>query len=112
MRRLTAWMLLASVYFSFLTPFAIRGQDIAMMRETKTKDVPPGLQFRLSEGTEGAESREKQSLSPSDPLSRREASSLLSRLPSIKSEVSDETDFAKRAGTLPAPKTGKQIPVK
>jgi alpha-2-macroglobulin len=36
----------------------------------------------------------------------------LKRLPEIKPDPSDQTEFAKRLGTLRAPKTGKQIPVK
>jgi hypothetical protein len=38
--------------------------------------------------------------------------SLLGRLPAIKSDPDDRPDFAKRVGTLPAPKTGNKIPVK
>ncbi|HEX2640584.1 MAG TPA: Ig-like domain-containing protein, partial [Pyrinomonadaceae bacterium] len=76
------------------------------------KDIPEGLQFRLSEGAEGAAARQKQPPSAADPISGTDAAKLLGSLPAIKSDTSDQTDFAKRLGTLPPPKTGKQIPVK
>lgn len=76
------------------------------------QNTPNGLQFRLSEGAAGAETREKQSAAETDPLAAGEVSNLLKRIPEIKPETNDQTDFARRAGTLPAPKTGKQIPVK
>ncbi|HEY0461436.1 MAG TPA: alpha-2-macroglobulin family protein [Pyrinomonadaceae bacterium] len=75
-------------------------------------DLPDGLQFRLSEGEEGAEKREKQPLAETNPLSEGDTNSLLKRIPEIKSEQDDQKDFNKRAGTLPAPKTGQMIPVK
>lgn len=76
------------------------------------KDLPIGLKFRLSEGAEGAEARQKQPPPPTDPLTATDAASLLKRLPEIKPESEDQADFRKRAGSMPAPKTGKQIPVK
>ena len=80
-----------------------------------TKDerrAADGLKFRLSEGVEGAEKREKQQLPSTDPLSDSDAKSLLKRIPEIKPTADDQTDFAKRIGSLPAPKTGNKIPVK
>ena len=87
-------------------------QIIGKAMETKTKDLPNGLQFRLSEGVEGAETRTKSQPAETDPLSENESSNLLKRLPNIKSQDDDKVDFAKRVGSLPAPKTGNKIPVK
>lgn len=87
-------------------------QVISKTMETKTKDLPNGLQFRLSEGVEGAETRTKTPPASADPLSENDTSNLLKRLPNIKSQTDDQTDFAKRVGSLPAPKTGNKIPVK
>jgi len=64
------------------------------------------------EGVEGAEKREKAQLPSTDPLSDSDAKSLLKRIPEIKPTGDDQTDFAKRVGSLPAPKTGNKIPVK
>ena len=107
-------MLLFAIYISSFAPFALtaNGQTIGKAFDTKMKDVPPGLQFHLSEGAEGAETRVKETLPPTDPLSASDAQSLLKRIPEIKPDADDQTDFAKRIGTLPAPKTGKMIPVK
>src|SRR5690606_15866112 len=85
---------------------------IGKAMETKTLNVPNGLQFRLSEGVEGAESRTKPPAAETDPLSEGETQGLLNRLPQIKTQDSDKTDFAKRVGSLPPPKTGEKIPVK
>ena len=74
--------------------------------------LPNGLQFRLSEGVEGADKREKTPPVKGDPLSEGETGNLLKRIPPIKTEADDQTDFAKRIGSLPAPKTGNKISVK
>ena len=71
-----------------------------------------GLDFRLSEGTPEAEKREIQKLAEAKNLTEAEAAALLKRLPAIKAEADDQTDFAKRAGSLPPPKTGKIVNVK
>lgn len=114
MRKAISWVVLFAVCVSAIVPFGItaEAQVIGKARENKMKDIQPGLKFRLSEGAEGAETREKQTLPPTDPLSESDAAKLLKRLPEIKAQADDQTDFAKRIGTLPAPKTGKQIPVK
>lgn len=114
MRKSISWVLLFAIYLSAIMPFGMtaNGQVIGRARENKMKDLQAGLKFRLSEGAEGAETREKQTLPPTYPLSDAEAAKLLKRLPEVKAQADDQTDFAKRIGTLPAPKTGQQIPVK
>lgn len=114
MKKLTAWLLFAAVYLNFVAPMAVvtSAQTIGKAMDIKMKDVPDGLKFRLSEGAEGAESRVKPPLASTDPLTEGDANSILKRIPEIKPEATDQTDFAKRIGTLPAPKTGNKIPVK
>src|SRR6476469_1001494 len=113
MKKLTAWALLISTWFTFVAPVAtVQGQVMGRTLEDKLKDVQNGLTFRLGEGSDGAEKRTKQGLVPTDPLSQSDANGLLKRLPEIKSDPDDQTDFAKRIGTLPAPKTGNKLPVK
>jgi len=111
MRKTVAWIMLLAVYVGLVAPFTGHGQLIGKAIETKMKDVPPGLSFSLSEGQEGAEKRIKQPIAQTDPLSEAQSGDLLKRLPAIKADP-DQTDFAKRLGTLPAPKTGDRIPVK
>ncbi len=108
-------MLLLTVYLGSIAPAgtAVQAQAIGKKAmDLRLKDVPDGLQFRLSEGVDGAETREKQQLAATDPLSAGAASDLLKRIPEIKITGDDQTDFAKRAGSLPAPKTGTKVPVK
>lgn len=107
-------MLLVTVYMSWIAPIgtAVRAQIIGKTKEQKMKVVPPGLSFRLSEGSEGAESRVVQPPAQTEPIPNSEAGKILGRLPEIKSEPDDKAEFAKRIGTLPAPKTGNKIPVK
>jgi hypothetical protein len=115
MNKLFAWIWLAAIYTGMLAPMALTANAQKTVRTTMNtiQNLPiNGLQFRLSEGTEGAETREKQPPAQTNPLSETETLNLLKRIPPIKQETTDQTDFAKRAGTLPAPKTGKQIPVK
>ncbi len=105
--------MLVSIYIGFISPAAVvNAQVIGKAMEQKMKDTPEGLKFRLSEGVEGAENRVKQQLPATDPLSEGETNGLLKRIPEIKPATDDKTDFAKRIGTLPAPKTGNKVPVK
>jgi len=102
-----------SMYITFIAPAATaNGQVIGKAMELKMKDAPAGLRFRLSEGVDGAATRVKQPLAATDPLPDGTAASLLGRIPEIKLTADDQTDFAKRIGTLPPPKTGNRIPVK
>ncbi|MBK7513925.1 MAG: Ig-like domain-containing protein [Chloracidobacterium sp.] len=114
MKKITTWVLLLAVYLGYIAPVSLvaYGQGIGKTMEQRMKDTPEGLKFRLSEGVEGAETREKQQLAATDPLSESDSNSLLKRIPEIKPAVDDKTDFAKRIGTLPAPKTGNKNPVK
>jgi alpha-2-macroglobulin len=114
MKKITAWTLLLAVYLGYIAPACLvaNGQVIGKTMEQKMKDTPDGLKFRLSEGAEGAEQRVKQQLAATDPLNASDSAKLLKRVPEIKPEADDQTEFAKRAGTLPAPKTGNKIPVK
>ena len=119
MKRLISLALIFSVYLGLIAPIGNRlvleanAQQInGKTRMTDITNIPDGLKFRLSEGEAGAETREKQLPAKTDALSENETSNLLKRIPPIKTETDDKTDFAKRLGTLPAPKNGKQIPVK
>jgi len=113
MRKLITGFITASIIWSMVIPFAqiANGQIVGKTMENRLQNTPSGLTFRLSEGVEGAESREKQPMASTGPLSESESGKLLGRLPGIKSDPDDKAEFAKRIGTLPAPKTGNKIPV-
>ncbi|MGI8812995.1 MAG: hypothetical protein ACR2IH_10805 [Pyrinomonadaceae bacterium] len=114
MRKFTASILLLAIYAGLLAPLAssLRAQSILKTRTDKIKDLPGGLAFSLSEGTAGAESRVKPAPAATNPLSPDAAADLLKRLPAIKTAPDDAAEFAKRLGALPAPKTGRILPVK
>lgn len=120
MKQLTSLILIFAVYCGLIAPIGLQMNMQANAQVVKGKTTrtnmnqvtPNGLQFRLSEGEEGAETREIQPQVKADPLSENETSNLLKRIPPIKEQTDDKTDFAKRVGTLPPPKTGKQVPVK
>ncbi len=112
MKRPIALILFIAVYFTSIAPLAVtNAQIIGRTMETQLKDRPSGLQFRLSEGSPEAETRDVQPPAPSTELEREQAAGLLKRLPGIKSDPTDEVEFAKRVGTMPAPKTGQKVPV-
>jgi alpha-2-macroglobulin len=116
MRKLTAWLLLASIYIGFIAPFArteaqiINKGIVQKANVDLSSSVPDGFKFTLREGSEGATARQRSGPAATEPID--DPSSLLKRLPAIKQEKDDTADFAKRAGSRPAPKTGNKIPVK
>ncbi|HQU92328.1 MAG TPA: hypothetical protein PLK77_08530, partial [Pyrinomonadaceae bacterium] len=62
MKKLVSGVLLAAIYWSMFLPFALdaQAQVIGKTKDTRMDQIPPGLNFRLSEGAAGAESREVQ----------------------------------------------------
>src|SRR5688572_1322611 len=114
MKRIISGLCLLAVYWSMFVPFArhANAQNAIDALRKRMNEQPAGLTFRLSEGAQTAETRVKQTLTPADPISGADADNILKRLPAIKSDPDDQTEFAKRVGSLPAPKTGKQVPIK
>src|SRR5687767_10629597 len=107
MRRFRAFfsfILLIAIYVGTLSPFVLQtnAQRVSGRTIQANMNVTPGngLQFRLSEGVEGAEQRATTPPTRGDALSENETTSLLKRLPAVKAEPDDQTDFAKRAGSL------------
>lgn len=112
MKQAAAYLIVLSTWLGIVAPAGVQGQVIGRVMEQKLKDTPGGLTFRLSNAVEGAEKREKQPIASTDPLSKGETDKLLGRIPAIKGDAGDSTDFSKRVGSLPAPKTGNRIQVK
>ena len=78
--------------------------------DDETDDEETGLKFRLSEGAKQAPpTQESARLAQTSPLSDAETQNVLRRLPPIKTEASDEQNFAMRERSLPPPRTGKTI---
>ncbi len=72
-------------------------------------EKPKGLSFHLSEGAEQQEHPQRAKLAPAEALSDAEIQNLLKRLPPIKSEATDEQEFALREESLPPPRTGATV---
>ena len=114
MKKAISWVLLIGIYLSLIAPFANRShaQVLGKTRDQSYSKLPNGLKFSLSEGSEGAENRTTPEPVNADKLTEGQTSNLLKRIPKINTDKDDKKDFAKRAGSLRAPKTGKRISVK
>jgi alpha-2-macroglobulin len=78
--------------------------------EDEDKDTDEkGLTFRLSEAPEQPDARPANKLADATVLSEAETKALISRLPDIKTDATDETDFALRDKSLPPPRTGLTV---
>ncbi|HUK92005.1 MAG TPA: Ig-like domain-containing protein, partial [Blastocatellia bacterium] len=76
---------------------------------TSESEMPKGLQFRLSEGSEQPNQTARLPVAPASPLSDAATAAVLARLTPIKAADNDQTDFALRDRSLPPPRTGETI---
>ena len=95
--------------YSFVVAVAPHSTLSARNPDPQPQTQDDGLRFRLSEGTEQPEARPATTPVSTTALSDAETEAVLKRLPPIKSETSDETDFATRSQSLPPPRTGLTI---
>jgi hypothetical protein len=86
--------------------FSARANSAAGDEATDGKE---GLRFRLSEAPGQPEARPISKVANATPLSDAETQAILQRLPPIKTDASDEADFALREKSLPPPRTGDVI---
>lgn len=70
------------------------------------QDEDEGLKFRLSEGPDQPDVRPSTKPEPATTLSIAETEAVLKRLAPIKTDDSDESDFAVRGESLPPPRIG------
>src|SRR5438093_4265707 len=93
--------------YDFLaSAFSAKGKSAA---DDDAADKEKGLRFRLSEAPEQPAARLVNKVAEATLLSETETLKILNRLPQIKTEPSDETDFALRGKSLPPPRTGATI---
>ncbi|QQS41498.1 MAG: Ig-like domain-containing protein [Acidobacteriota bacterium] len=114
MKQTISSLIIIAIYTSLIAPIAqtANAQTLMQTRDTQQKDLQQGLKFSLSEGSDQGGSTDPRPPADTSPLDESATSQLLGRMPDLKTEDSDKKDFAKRAGSLPAPKTGNRIPVK
>lgn len=75
----------------------------------QTKDLPPGLDLRVSNGKQGAPAFDRARLAPATKISEADAQQLLSRSKPIVADPADQQAFALRAKSQPPPRTGKVV---
>src|SRR5215831_17805548 len=74
-----------------------------------TKDLPPGLDLKLTEGKQGAPAYDRAKLASAAKISEADAQSLLSRSKPIQTDAQDQKTFALRPASQPAPRPGNTI---
>jgi uncharacterized protein YfaS (alpha-2-macroglobulin family) len=75
----------------------------------QTKDLPDGLDLRLSDGRQGAPAFDRTKIPPAKKITDAEADALLSRATPIKDDAADKQAFAMRAKSQPPPRTGNVV---
>jgi uncharacterized protein YfaS (alpha-2-macroglobulin family) len=112
LKTFTCLLLICATYLGAVVPrrtLLLAETGARQTDEDSMKDEKRGLQFRLSEGAEQSERPETGNVGQAAPLSESEAQNVLRRVPPIKSEATDEQDFALRERSLPPPRTGETI---
>ncbi len=75
----------------------------------QTKDLPPGIDLRLSDGRQGPPAFDRTKLAPATKLADADADKLLARARPIKDDAADKQAFAMRPKSLPPPRTGNVV---
>jgi uncharacterized protein YfaS (alpha-2-macroglobulin family) len=86
--------------WNFISTLFSKQQSVPEDSPNKDK----GLKFHLSEAPAQPEARPANKLAKADLLSDAETQAILGRLPAIKTETTDEIDFALREKSLPPPR--------
>jgi uncharacterized protein YfaS (alpha-2-macroglobulin family) len=73
------------------------------------KDLPDGLDLRLSDGKAGPPPYDRTKLAPAKKLRDGDVQAILARAEALKLEPGDKQDFALRPSSQPPPRTGQTI---
>ncbi len=85
------------------------GSPISDQILVQTKDLPPGLDMRVSDGKQGVPAFDRANLAPAKKITDAEAEALLARAKPITTDPQDKQRFALREKSLPPPRTGQVI---
>src|ERR1700741_859099 len=107
-RKCVSWLLIYCFVVSVAAGNPHARTDSSRVQENSS-DEDEGLRFRLSEGTNQPDARPVTNAGPATSLSNAETEAVLKRIPPIKSESNDETEFARRTQSLPPPRTGGTV---
>ena len=75
----------------------------------QTKNLPKGLDMRVSDGRQGKPAFDRAQLAPATRLSDADAEALLSRVKPLQADAADKQAFALRPKSQPPPRTGNVI---
>ena len=75
----------------------------------QAKDIPDGLDLRLSNGKAGPPPFDKSKLAPATKIPDAEVQTILSRADALVMEKTDQQNFALRPSSQPPPRTGETI---
>jgi uncharacterized protein YfaS (alpha-2-macroglobulin family) len=75
----------------------------------QSKDLPAGLDMRVSEGKQGPAPFDRNALAPAKKLGDAEAQALLARAKPITTDPADKAAFSLRDKSQPPPRTGQTI---
>ncbi|HET7505809.1 MAG TPA: Ig-like domain-containing protein, partial [Kofleriaceae bacterium] len=85
------------------------GSGLAGQVLVQAKDLPAGLDLRVSSGKAGPPAFDRGTLAPAKKLTDADASALLQRARPIAADAQDLQSFALRPKSLPPPRTGQTI---
>ncbi|MCW5803695.1 MAG: Ig-like domain-containing protein, partial [Deltaproteobacteria bacterium] len=85
------------------------GSSAADVVAAQQKEVPQGLDVRLSDGKQGPPPFDRGKLAPATKLADGEIATLLARAQPIATDPDDGKAFALRPGSQPAPRTGTVV---
>ncbi len=89
-------------------PAPAKGKEAALPDIVEPAKDPRGLTFTLAEGTPDSGEHETVQVVKALPLTSEQVQAVLARLPQFTHQA-EQTDFAVRERSLPAPKTGDKI---
>ncbi|HEY0781735.1 MAG TPA: Ig-like domain-containing protein, partial [Thermoanaerobaculia bacterium] len=75
----------------------------------QSKDLPDGIDLRLSNGKQGAPAFDRAKLAPARRLADADVAAILGRARPLTADAADTTAFALRPGSQPPPRTGQTI---
>jgi uncharacterized protein YfaS (alpha-2-macroglobulin family) len=91
------------------TPTVGSGSPLSDQVLVQSKDLPPGLDLRISDGKSGPPAFDRAKLVPAKKLDNATAEALLARTKPLQKDPDDQKAFALRPGSQPAPRTGQTI---
>jgi len=102
------------LFLTVLLAWACARDEGAFSKESTPGPSPavspsPGFRMRLSQGEEPAGQAGRPEAPPTQPMTQAEVQALLTRLPAFQADSGQGADFAVRAGSLPAPRTGATV---